>query len=117
VQTGEGALLDACRALDAASARPWVILSAGAEYSVFRRQVELACRTGGSGFLAGRALWQEAVGMTDKTERLKFLNEVSAGRLKELTGIVERCGRPWYKKLGLDAENLVSVAPDWYREY
>ncbi len=117
VQTDEEALLAACRALDAASAKPWVILSAGAEYNVFRRQVELACRAGGSGFLAGRALWQEAVGMNDKSERLKFLNEVSAGRLKELTGIVKRCGRPWYQKLGLDADNLVNVAADWYLEY
>ncbi len=115
--SGDEVLLEACRELDAASEKPWVILSAGAEYAVFRRQVELACRAGASGFLAGRALWQEAVAMTDQSQRQRFLNEVSAGRLKELRDIVDRCGQPWYQKLGLSPQALSPVDADWYRNY
>jgi tagatose 1,6-diphosphate aldolase len=115
--TDEEQLLEACRALDAASTKPWVILSAGADYTVFRRQVELACRAGASGFLAGRALWQEAVPMTDREERRRFLNTVAAERLRELVGITKRCGRPWYEKLGLSANNLATVDADWHRRY
>jgi len=116
-ETDDGELLDTCRALDAASAKPWVILSAGAEYNVFRRQVELACRAGASGFLAGRAIWQEAVAMTDREERNQYLKTVAVRRLKEISAIADTWGRPWYRKLGLDAENLVKVDPNWYRDY
>ena len=113
----EKGLLDACRALDAASTKPWVILSAGAEYGTFRREVELACRAGASGFLAGRAIWQEAVGITDKAQRIKFLDTVAAARLREITAIAERCGRPWYEKMGLQHQNLVSIDQDWHKYY
>ena len=113
----EAKLLDACRALDAASTKPWVILSAGAEFSVFRRQVEIACRAGASGFLAGRAVWQEAVAMTDRQERRHFLDTVAAGRLREIATIANSTGRPWHEKLGLAADNLSAVDAEWYRRY
>ncbi len=47
-------LMEKCQKLDDASQVPWVILSAGVDYDVFLRQVELACKAGASGFLGGR---------------------------------------------------------------
>ncbi|MDV2989703.1 MAG: tagatose 1,6-diphosphate aldolase [Dehalogenimonas sp.] len=115
--TDEGRLLDACRALDAASAKPWVILSAGADFSVFRRQVELACRAGASGFLGGRAIWQEAVAMTDRDARRRFFETTALARLNELIDLTRQWGRPWYRSAdGIQEERALPDA-DWYRNY
>ena len=46
-------------ALDAASERPWVLLSAGVDYAQYLRQVEMAMGVGASGILGGRAFWKE----------------------------------------------------------
>jgi len=54
----EGKLLGFCQELNQASRLPWVLLSAGVDFNSFRKQVEIACKAGASGFLAGRALWQ-----------------------------------------------------------
>jgi tagatose 1,6-diphosphate aldolase len=113
----EDVLMKACRELDAASARPWVILSAGAEYDIFRRQVELACRAGASGFLAGRAIWQEAVAMNDREERKKFLETTAVGRLAEISAIAEKWARPWHQKLGLVPDGLSAVDAEWHWRY
>lgn len=112
--TDETDLLDACRALNAASTKPWVILSAGADYDVFRRQVELACRAGASGFLGGRAIWQEAVDMTDRQERREFFENTSVNRLCELIDLTRRWGRPWTEGL---SGRTPEVNVDWYRDY
>jgi tagatose 1,6-diphosphate aldolase len=98
-----------CQRLDAASARPWVILSAGADYDTFIRQVEIACRAGASGYLAGRAVWQEIVTMNADARR-KFLADTSVKRLQKLADIARWHAVPWYQKLGLDAGKL-SNAP------
>jgi tagatose 1,6-diphosphate aldolase len=110
-------LLGACRSLNAASTKPWVILSAGADYKIFRREVELACQAGASGFLAGRAIWQEAIPMTEKADRIQFLERVASGRLKEISLIAETCGRPWYQKLGLAPDRLAVVDEWWHTKY
>ena len=110
-------LLEACRALDTASTKPWVILSAGADYEIFRREVDVACRAGASGFLAGRAIWQEAVPMTPKTARIRFLNTIGTDRLKEISSIAESCARPWYRKIGLAPDKLGVVDEGWHTRY
>lgn len=50
-----------CRDLDSAAGMPWVILSAGVGIEEFLVQVDLATEAGASGFLCGRAIWQDAV--------------------------------------------------------
>ena len=52
---------DACAELNAASPVPWTLLSGGDTFEVFQKQLKVACQNGCSGFLVGRALWQEAV--------------------------------------------------------
>ena len=52
-------LADNLHALDAASERPWVLLSAGVDYPDYFKQVEMAMECGCSGVLGGRAFWKE----------------------------------------------------------
>ena len=73
-----------CRQLNEASLTPWVMLSAGVNFELFYMQVEIACRAGASGFLGGRAIWQEAVQITSAKERVKWLSTVASDRLKKL---------------------------------
>ena len=113
----KGKMLDLCRKLDAASEKPWVILSAGVDFDAFYQQVEIACKAGASGFLGGRAIWQEAAPITDTKERVKFLSTVAVDRLKRLTEVAEKYGTPWYKKLGLSGVKIANLGEDWYRKY
>src|SRR5262249_24122809 len=63
---------------------PWVLLSGGVPFSVFERQLEYACEAGASGFLAGRAIWQDVMQLTEELEREQVLNRVAVARLKIL---------------------------------
>ena len=106
-----------CRGLDAASRIPWVILSAGVDYGTFKEQVAIACRAGASGFLGGRAVWQEALEISGRDGRLKFFREVAGNRLKELAKITAENGKPWFAKLGVKESGITATGPDWYRGY
>lgn len=110
-------ILETCRQLDEASQVPWVILSAGVDYETFRDEVEIACRAGASGFLGGRAIWQEAIHFTDKKERVNFLSTTVADRLKDLAEIATKYAVPWYRKLGIDSNKLATVPENWYKSY
>jgi tagatose 1,6-diphosphate aldolase len=110
-------LTDLCRQLDKASPVPWVVLSAGVDFEAFCQQVEIACRGGASGFLGGRAIWQEAMHIDKAEERVKFLSTTGADRLKRLKEIAARYATPWYKKLGLTSHKLVPITEGWYQEY
>jgi len=113
----KGKLADLCRQLDSASPVPWVVLSAAVDFESFCRQVEIACQAGASGFLAGRAIWQEAMSIDKARERVRFLATVGADRLKKLSEIAARYATPWYKKLGLTSHKLAHVAEGWYQQY
>lgn len=77
-------MIELCHQLDISSQVPWVILSAGVDFELFCQQVEIACRAGASGFLGGRAVWQEAMYIDDARERVQYLSTVGADRLKRL---------------------------------
>ncbi len=70
---------------------PWVVLSAGVALEDFAAGVEAACRGGASGFLAGRAVWRDAIGPNPEPALL----ERSVPRLRRLAEIVDAHGRPW----------------------
>ncbi|MGD0351913.1 MAG: tagatose 1,6-diphosphate aldolase [Dehalococcoidia bacterium] len=110
-------LLQYCRQLDEATPVPWVILSAGVNYETFLKEVEIACSAGASGFLGGRAIWQEIVHFTDKKDRLKYLSTTVVDRLKELADIATKYAVPWYHKLGIKAHELAAVPENWYVNY
>jgi len=108
----KGRLLDFCHQLNEASRVPWVILSAGVNFELFYQEVEIACQAGASGFLAGRALWQEAAQISSRKKRMAFLENTVIGRLQSLTELANASGAPWYTKL-----KASEVNENWYRAY
>jgi tagatose 1,6-diphosphate aldolase len=92
--TDQTAWREACEAISAASAIPWVLLSAGVEFEIFADQARIACQAGASGFLAGRAIWKEAVVMS-AADRAAFLQQKAAPRLRTLIEISQKESRPW----------------------
>lgn len=96
--TDNQAALHCCLELSEISRVPWVLLSGGEDFEVFRRQLEIACRGGASGFLAGRAVWQEATTMND-VDRREFLKTTGVERIKSLVEIAHTYAAPWYEKL------------------
>ena len=67
---------------------PWVMLSAGATMRNFETALTYAVRAGSSGFLAGRAVWWQALGAWPDTglvrERLRREAVPYLDRLAEL---------------------------------
>ena len=116
-EQGEGEMLKLCQELSQASRLPWVLLSAGVGFDSFKKQVEIACKAGASGFLAGRALWQEGAQIPSREERMSFFRNTAAPRLKELTEIADIYGKPWYFKLRAKDGEFAPLAEGWYRNY
>jgi tagatose 1,6-diphosphate aldolase len=102
---------EACLELSAASVAPWVLLSAGVSFEEFERQTEVACRSGASGVMAGRAVWKEAADLESEA-RLGFLNGVAGERLDRLGDIIAEHARPW---TGFGTFPLVEEG--WYHDY
>lgn len=117
VQRDEEKLRTACEAIDAASRVPWVLLTGGVGYEEFTRQLTIACRAGASGFLGGRAVWEEALKVSDRRERRRWLQTVGADRMRRLHEIAGELGRPWWRKHGASLPEVVTVTEDWYRGY
>lgn len=111
----EGAMAEHCRELTDAAGIPWVLLSAGVGYDIFKLQAQIACENGASGFLAGRAIWQEAPGLPED-EQDDFLATTSVKRLKELAHIANTRGRAWTDVYG-DAMSEVDVDEGWQARY
>lgn len=106
-----------CQKLSQASRLPWVLLSAGVDFTRFRKEVEIACKAGASGFMAGRALWQEATRISSREERLEFFKSQTVSRLKELIRIADEWAAPWYVKMGSKDGRFLDLSEGWYRSY
>jgi tagatose 1,6-diphosphate aldolase len=100
-----------CEAVSEACVAPWVLLSAGVSFETFEKQVEVACQSGASGFLAGRAVWQEAIKMSPE-ERVPFLATVAPERLHRLTEITMKNAKPW-----TDFYSAPLPEDGWYQSY
>jgi tagatose 1,6-diphosphate aldolase len=107
----ESAWRVACRLVSEASTIPWALLSAGVDFATFQRQVQIACQEGASGYLAGRAIWKEAVTLKGEA-RARFLREEAAKRLDTLMAVADREGRPW-----TEFYPPQPVPEGWYRTY
>jgi tagatose 1,6-diphosphate aldolase len=103
----------ACAGITETSPVPWLLLSAGVDFPVFRDQVEVACRTGASGFVAGRAIWKEAAQLTGK-ERTEFLRNTAVDRVKILAELVSKNAASWLLKT---KERIPSIDQDWLTAY
>lgn len=102
----------ACEAISAASTVPWVLLSAGVDFDTFTDQVRVACQSGASGWLAGRAIWKEAAKMTDE-QRKQFLATTANDRLRTLVALAEQYAKPWTEFYTPGA----SFTNDWFNSY
>ncbi len=104
-----------CEQISAAVQVPWVILSAGVGYDDFKVQLELACRAGASGFVAGRSIWRDAVPDGSAEPDAEGL-ERARSRLSELAEITVGLGTPHKPTI---AKGAVSDALEkyWYRDW
>jgi tagatose-1,6-bisphosphate aldolase len=78
---------------------PWTLLSAGVGIDAFVERVEIALDAGAVGFIAGRAIWGEAVALEGE-ERVAFLQETAVPRLSRLCDVLGRHGRSWHEVAG-----------------
>ena len=78
---------EACAEITERCPMPWTLLSGGGDYRSYRDQVEVAVSAGCSGFMAGRALWGEAV-LAPPPERSAIVSDVVAPRLAELRSLL-----------------------------
>jgi tagatose 1,6-diphosphate aldolase len=85
---------DACSELTEASRRPWTLLSAGEDFDTFARQLIVACDAGASGYVAGRAVWQDLVAngvaangpeLAEARRRLSVLSAIAASHASPWT--------------------------------
>ena len=65
------------------------MLSAGVDHDAFCDQLRDSIDGGAEGFIAGRSLWKEAVGLP-APERRRFLDGVARRRFEQLLEILTR---------------------------
>lgn len=68
---------------------PWILLTRADPYEVFVNKLRIACMNGASGFLAGRALWQE-IAYKQGAERSIFIHDTVGKRFHEICTIVKK---------------------------
>jgi sulfofructosephosphate aldolase len=91
---------DGCRKLSEALGNvPWTLLSAGVGIDEFVERVQIALEAGAVGFIAGRAIWGEAVTLEGE-ERVSFLRETAVPRLAALCDALGEDGRSWREVAG-----------------
>ncbi len=84
-----------CRRLADAMTVPWAVLSAGVGFDEFASALRISCDDGGtSGFIAGRSIWKDAVGMS-RTARQSFLADEGQRRLDNLVQVIDGRARPY----------------------
>lgn len=109
----EGHWMEACQNVSRASSCPWTVLSAGMDFDLFAKEVEVACKGGASGFIGGRAIWKEGILMPEE-ERMAWLRSMGIERLNTLSQIVGEHGRPWSD---FYPPQDVGNFRDWYATY
>lgn len=102
---------DACAELNEAAARPWALLSGGDPFDTFKTQLQVACQAGCSGFMAGRALWGDAI-TADPTRRAELLRTTVRVRFTELADIAAGTGPGWQTKYASPP-----IDETWFRQY
>ncbi|HLW58468.1 MAG TPA: tagatose 1,6-diphosphate aldolase [bacterium] len=109
-----------CRDLDAAAGRPWVILSGGVGIREFLANLDLAVDAGASGFLCGRAIWQDVLPLhPDRQAMRAFLASTASHNFDRANAVAERA-RPWFDHPhfgGWGQIRLQGGGADWYRRY
>lgn len=103
----------ACEEITQVAHVPWVLLSAGVEFDIFKKQARIACEAGASGYVAGRAIFQEAAPLKGSA-REDFLKNTAAPRMQELLEIASSNARPWMDGYPGMADG---VNENWIKQY
>lgn len=111
----EDEALRRCQDLTEASEVPWVVLSAGVDFEIFTRVVDIACRGGASGFIAGRAIWKDAFKHDTPEAQRKYLQTTGVANLREVSEKAIKSATPWFTRYGVDLRKEAGVGPDWYK--
>jgi tagatose 1,6-diphosphate aldolase len=81
--------------LGAVCGRPWVMLSAGATAADFEKVLTYAYRAGANGYLAGRAIWWEAMqAFPDSGAIAKRLQSESVPYMRAINALTSKSARP-----------------------
>ena len=90
------AVQQAYDALGALTTRPWVLLSAAAGPADFQRSLTYAYRAGASGYLCGRAIWQNAFEkFPDHAAMAQELATSSTAFVQGINALTDRLATPW----------------------
>lgn len=101
----------ACEAINDACTIPWALLSAGVTFDTFLKQSEIACQSGASGVIVGRAVWAEAVELQGAA-RQNFLHATAAKRMRDLADVCKRYATPWQENVPQPDQAI-----NWYESY
>lgn len=85
---------DACKAVNAAATKPWVLLSSGVTFEQYRDQLAVAFENGCSGFTGGRAIWRPASDAAPE-DRGEVIETVVHDRFAELRALAIAKAQPW----------------------
>ena len=78
------------------AARPWVMLSAGAGKAAFRNILTHAYKAGASGYLAGRAIWQDAFQRFPDWGAIRAgLESESVAYMRDINALTDAEAQPW----------------------
>ncbi len=115
----DGQLRKNLEALNAASVKPWVLLSAGVDYPEYFKQVEMAMGAGASGVLGGRAFWKEYFQQGDQKARDAFVRGECVKRVRQVDEVVRGKAKPWFERYGLALDELhrMRAVENWHFEY
>ena len=104
--------------LHAISHVPWVLLSAGVGSEEFYQNVRLACAAGASGFLAGRAVWFDALEAYPDMRAIETHLQQQAVPLLQQLSALAATATPWLLHHAYGGGVVLQDAsPTWFRDY
>ena len=106
--------LDACQRVDASISVPWVLLSAGVGFADFTTQLEIATKSGASGYMAGRSVWRDAVTLDADAREAGIA--VAVQKLDQLRTITRRYARPFRAAVSIEQASQ-AMTEGWYARW
>ncbi|MBW3002354.1 tagatose 1,6-diphosphate aldolase [Candidatus Woesearchaeota archaeon] len=81
--------LKTCKKITKNIKQPWILLTAGIPFKDFAKQLKIAKKGGCSGFLAGRAVWQDALKIKSIKKQNDWLKTKGVKNIKTLLRIMQ----------------------------
>jgi tagatose 1,6-diphosphate aldolase len=78
-----------CKKITMNIKKPWILLTAGIPFNEFKKNLAIAKKGGCSGFLAGRAVWQEVLKIKSIKKQKDWLNKKGVQNIKTLLRIMK----------------------------